>query len=125
MVDAISQRVSSKDVSKIHIRFFSKQTFARYNKGIKVSSLLEAGLQILLLFFVLSRFYNTGRFTSQVRSLINIADANIYDAIGVSVPETSYEKTTSIRVDFTLKVFSNFPAFSTFIISLTSFIVPV
>ena len=85
-----------------YIRFFSKQTFTRYNKGIKVPSLLEAGLQILLLFFVLSRFYNAGRFTSQVRSLINITDANIYDAIGVSVPEASYEKITSIRIDFTL-----------------------
>jgi len=83
------------------IRFFSKQTFARYNEGSKVPSLLESGLQILLLFVVLSRFYNAGRFKSQVRSLINITDANIYDAIGVSVREASYEKITSIKVDFT------------------------
>ena len=83
------------------IRFFSKQTFARYNEGSKVPSLLESGLQILLLFVVLGRFYNAGRFKSQVRSLINITDANIYDAIGVSVREASYEKITSIKVDFT------------------------
>ena len=85
-----------------YIRFFSKQTFTRYNKRGKVPSLLVSGLQILLLFFVLNRFYNAGRFTSNVRSLINITDANIYDAISVSIPEASYEEITLIKFDFTL-----------------------
>ena len=77
-----------RKTSQKYISFFSKQTLTRYNKRSKVPFLLEAGLQVLL-FFVLSRFYNAGRFTSQVRSLINITDANIYDAISTSVPEKS------------------------------------
>ena len=77
-----------------YIRFLSKQTFTRDNKRGKVPSLLEAGLQILHFLLVLSRLYDAGKFTGQVRSLINIADANIYDAISVTVPEASYEDIT-------------------------------
>ena len=35
-----------------------------------------------------------------MRSLINIEDTNIYDAISAFVPEISYWELTSIRVDF-------------------------
>ena len=84
-----------------NIRFFSNQIFIRNNKRCKVPSLLEAGLQIILFFLDLSKFYNTGGFTIQVRSLINITDANICDVISVSVPKASYEDITSIRVDYT------------------------
>ena len=47
------------------IRFLSKQNFTRGNKRCKVPSPLEVGLQILLLLFILGRFYETGRFTSK------------------------------------------------------------
>ena len=69
---------------------------------------------MLLFLFVLSRFYNADRFTSEVRSLINITDAAIYDAISVSIPEASYKEISSIRVKFTLHPclrFSDFVAF--------------
>ena len=56
----------------------------------------------MLVLRVLGTFHNAGRFTSQVRSLINITDANIYDAICISYPETSYKKITTVTVDFTL-----------------------
>ena len=85
-----------------YIRFFSKQTFTRYDKWSKVPSLLKAVIQILLFLCVVGTFYNAGRFTSQVRSLINITDANIYDAISVSFPKTSYKKISSITIEFTL-----------------------
>ena len=70
-------------------------------KGVKCLLCSRQGSEYFFL-FVLSRSYNAGRFTSQVRSPINITDANIYDATSVSVPEASYEEITSIRVDFIL-----------------------
>ena len=90
-----------RKTSQKYISFFSKQTLTRYNKRSKVPFLLEAGLRVLL-FFVLSRFYNAGRFTSQVRSLINITDTSIYDAISMPVLEVSYDEIISSRVYFTL-----------------------
>ena len=102
MANAISQRVLSKDVSRKHPLPFQAKPSQETTKRCKVPSLLETGLQILLFRLILSIFYNPGsRFTRQVRSLINITDANIHDAIGISIPEvSSYEEITSIRVDF-------------------------
>ena len=61
--------------------FFPSKPSRDTTTDVKCLLYLETGLQILLLFLVLGRFYNDGMFTSQVRSLINITDANIYDTI--------------------------------------------
>ena len=115
MVDAISQRVSSKDVSKNTSASFPSKLSQDTTKRVKCLLCSTQG-SIHFFFFVLTKFYHAGRFTSPVRSLSNITDANIYDAIGVSVAEASYDEIVSIRVDSTWHSYLRFSELVAFIL---------